>query len=62
MKPAIDKHTLGLMRVIGGWILVFGSTLVAIEVTLAFFDEFSCVDDPGPTGKYVVEVKRADPD
>jgi hypothetical protein len=62
MKSSSDKSTLALLRVIGGWILAVGSFIVAVAVTLEVLQDDSCKHDPDPSGRYVIEVKRADTD
>jgi len=60
MKSSSNKSTLALLRVIGGWIVAIGSFIVAVAVTLEFFQDDACKHDP--RGRYVIEVKRADTD
>jgi len=62
MKSSSDNSILALLRVIGGWILAVGSFIVAVAVTLEFFQDDSCKRDPDPSGRYVIEVKRAGTD
>ena len=62
MKSNSCKSTLALLRVIGGWILAVGSFIVAVAVTLEVLQDDSCKHDPDPSGRYVIEVKRADTD
>lgn len=59
MALTCSKTTLALLRVIGGWILVAGSFIVAIAVTAEFFAD----PDPStsdPPRSYLIEVKPAD--
>lgn len=56
MGQAGRRSFLEFVRVIGGWILAFGSFLVAVAVTLEF------IECPGPpqrgfSGSYTIEVK-----
>ncbi|MDD4337967.1 MAG: hypothetical protein PHH46_11390 [Firmicutes bacterium] len=62
MKSSSDNSILALLRVIGGWILAVGSFIVAVAVTLEFFQDDSRKSDPDPSGRYVIEVKRAGTD